>query len=84
MSIINRYLQREILLPFFYTLIVLVFILLLGQLFKIVNMVVSEGVRIWDVSRLVLALIPKILTMALPISFFFAVLVGLGRMVGDG
>ncbi|MEA3333499.1 MAG: LPS export ABC transporter permease LptF [Pseudomonadota bacterium] len=84
MSIINRYLQREILLPFFYALMVLVFILLLGQLFKIVNMVVSEGVRVWDVVRLVLALIPKILTMALPISFFFAVLVGLGRMVGDG
>ena len=84
MSIINRYLQREIVLPFFYALVVLVFILLLGQLFKIVNMVVSEGVQVWDVVRLVLALIPKILTMALPISFFFAVLVGLGRMVGDG
>ncbi len=84
MSIINRYLQREILLPFFYVLVVLVFILLMGQLFKIVNMVVSEGVRIWDVVRLVSALIPQILTMALPISFFFAVLVSLGRMVGDG
>ena len=81
---INRYLQREILLPFFYALVVLVFILLLGQLFKIVNMVVSEGVRVWDVLRLILALIPQIMTMALPISFFFAVLVGLGRMVGDG
>ena len=84
MSIINRYLQREILLPFFYVLVVLVFILLMGQLFKIVNMVVSEGVRLWDVIRLVSALIPQIMTMALPISFFFAVLVSLGRMVGDG
>ena len=84
MSIINRYLQREILLPFLYALVVLVFILLMGQLFKIVNMVVSEGVRVWDVIRLVCALIPQILTLALPISFFFAVLVGLGRMVGDG
>ena len=84
MSILNRYLQREILLPFFYALVVLIFILLMGQLFKIVNMVVSEGVRVWDVIRLVCALIPQILTMALPISFFFAVLVGVGRMVGDG
>ena len=84
MSIIDRYIGREILLPFFYVLVVLIFILLMGQLFKIVNMVVSEGVRIWDVVRLVSAMIPQILTMALPISFFFAVLVGLGRMVGDG
>lgn len=83
MSIINRYLLREILLPFFYALAVVVFILLLGQLFKIVNMVVSDGVRVWDIMRMVLSMIPQMLTMALPISFFFAVLVGVGRLVGD-
>jgi len=84
MTIINRYFQREILSPFCATLGALVFILLLGQLFKIVNMVVSEGVRFYDVLRLVAAMIPQLLTMALPISFFFAVLVGVGRLVGDG
>ncbi len=84
MTIINRYLLHEILVPFFYALVVVVFILLLGQLFKIVNMVVSDGVRIWDVARMVLAMVPQMLTMALPISFFFAVLAGVGRLVGDG
>ncbi len=84
MSLVKSYLRREILLPFFYALLVLVFILLLGQLFKIVNMVVSEGVRIWDVMNLVLAMIPQMLTMALPLAFFFAVLAGVGRLVGDG
>ncbi len=84
MPIISRYFQREILHPFIAALGALVFILLLGQLFKIVNMVVSEGVQLYDVLRLVLALIPQLLTLALPISFFFAVLVGIGRLVGDG
>ncbi|MCD6268921.1 MAG: LptF/LptG family permease, partial [Deltaproteobacteria bacterium] len=84
MSLVKSYLRREIMLPFFYALLVLVFILLLGQLFKIVNMVVSEGVRIWDVMHLVLAMIPQMLTMALPLAFFFAVLAGVGRLVGDG
>ncbi len=84
MSIIKRYFFREILLPFVYTLAVVIFILLLGQLFKIVNLVVSDGVRVWDVMRLVLSMIPQMMTMALPISFFLAVLVGVGRMVGDG
>ena len=84
MVIVERYLRREVLQPFVYTLSILVFILLLGQLFKIVNLVVAEGVRLWDVGRLVLAMIPKILTMALPMSFFFAVLAGFGRLVGDG
>ncbi|RLB73844.1 MAG: LPS export ABC transporter permease LptF [Deltaproteobacteria bacterium] len=84
MSIVNRYLLREILLPFVYALVVVVCILLLGQLFKIVNMVVSDGVKVWDVARMVLSMIPQMLTMALPISFFFAVLAGVGRLVGDG
>lgn len=84
MSIINRYLQWEILQPFFYVLAVVVFVLLLGQLFKIANLVISEGVHLWDVTRMVLAMIPQMLTMALPIAFFFAVLSGLGRLVGDG
>jgi lipopolysaccharide export system permease protein len=84
MSIVNRYLLREILLPFVYALVVVVCILLLGQLFKIVNMVVSDGVKVWDVARMVMSMIPQMLTMALPISFFFAVLAGIGRLVGDG
>ena len=84
MSLINSYLRREILLPFLYALLVVVFILLLGQLFKIVSMVVSEGVEIWDVILLVMAMIPQMLTMALPLAFFFAVLAGIGRLVGDG
>ena len=84
MSIIKSYLRREVLLPFLYALLVVVFILLLGQLFKIVSMVVAEGVKTWDVMRLVLAMIPQMLTMALPLAFFFAVLAGVGRLVGDG
>jgi lipopolysaccharide export system permease protein len=84
MSIINRYLRREILLPFFYSLLVIIFILLLGNLFKIVSMVVSEGVKLWDVIRLVTAMIPQMMTIALPLAFFFAVLAGIGRLVGDG
>jgi lipopolysaccharide export system permease protein len=84
MSIINRYLHREIIVPFLYALLVVVFMLLLGQLFKIVSMVVSEGVKFWDVIRLVVAMIPQMMTMALPLAFFFAILAGVGRMVGDG
>lgn len=82
--IIDSYLRKEILRPFIYALTILVFVLLLGRLFKIVNMVVAEGVSLGDVAALVLALIPKIMTMALPMAFFFAVLAGLGRLVGDG
>ncbi len=83
MKIINRYLLREILLPFTYALGVVVFILLLGQLFKMVNMVVSEGVGVFDVGRIMVAMVPQMLTLALPISFFFAVLAAVGRLAAE-
>jgi len=84
MKIVNRYLQLEILQPFLFALGVVVFILLLGQLFKMVNMVVSEGVGLFDVALIMLAMIPQMLTLALPIAFFFAVLAAIGRLAGDG
>ena len=71
MTIINRYLQREIILPFGYAVGAVVFILLLGQLFKMVNLVVSDGVRGWDVLRIMLSMIPQMMTIAMPIAFFF-------------
>jgi len=83
-KIINRYLCCEILQPFLFALGVVVFILLLGQLFKMVNMVVSEGVGVFDVARIMLSMIPQMLILALPIAFFFAVLAGIGRLAGDG
>ncbi|MBN2331628.1 MAG: LPS export ABC transporter permease LptF [Deltaproteobacteria bacterium] len=84
MNLIRRYICLEILVPFFLALAVLVFVLLLGNLYKMAEMVVAEGVRLVDVAGLILAMIPYLLTMAIPMSFFFALMVGLGRMGSDG
>lgn len=84
MGIIRRYLCREIMVPFFLTLTVLIFVLLLGNLYKMADMVISRGVRLIDMLSLILAMIPYLLTMAIPMAFFFSLMAGLGRMGADG
>jgi len=84
MQIIRRYISQEIMVPFFLTLTVLIFVLLLGNMYKMAEMVVARGVRLIDMLNLVLAMVPYLLTMAIPMAFFFSLMVGLGRMGSDG
>ncbi len=84
MQIIRRYLSQEIMVPFLLTLTVLIFVLLLGNLYKMAEMVIARGVRLIDMLSLILAMVPYLLTMAIPMAFFFSLMVGLGRMGSDG
>ncbi len=84
MRIIRRYLSLEIMVPFLLTLTVLIFVLLLGNLYKMAEMVIAKGVRIVDMLNLILSMVPYLLTMAIPMAFFFSLMVGLGRMGSDG
>ncbi len=84
MRIIRRYLSQEIMVPFLLTLTVLIFVLLLGNLYKMAEMVIARGVRVTDMLSLVLSMVPYLLTMAIPMAFFFSLMVGLGRMGSDG
>ncbi len=84
MQIIRRYLSQEIMVPFLLTLTVLIFVLLLGNLYKMAEMVIARGVRLTDMLSLILAMVPYLLTMAIPMAFFFSLMVGLGRMGSDG
>jgi lipopolysaccharide export system permease protein len=84
MQIIRRYLSQEIMVPFLLTLTVLIFVLLLGNMYKMAEMVIAKGVRLTDVLSLILSMVPYLLTMAIPMAFFFSLMVGLGRMGSDG
>ena len=48
------------------------------------EMVIAKGVRVVDMLNLILAMVPYLLTMAIPMAFFFSLMVGLGRMGSDG
>ncbi|MBM3244745.1 MAG: YjgP/YjgQ family permease [Candidatus Omnitrophica bacterium] len=83
MRILRNYFLKEFIAPLFLALGVLTFIMLIGNLFKIVNLVVNKGVDIFTVTKLFLLMVPYLLTYTLPISALTATLLSLGRLSSD-
>lgn len=67
----------------FMALVVLTFVMLLGNLIKIADLIINKGVDIYHVSKLFLFMIPFLLTYTLPIASLAAVLLALGRLSSD-
>ena len=62
---------------------VLTFVMILGNLIKIAELVINKGVDIFSVSKLFVYMIPYLLTYTLPIATLTAVLLSLGRLSSD-
>ena len=84
MKILRNYLLKEFIGPFFLTLGVLSFVMIIaGNLKKIADLVINKGVDILSVIKLFLLMTPYIVTYALPISILVAALMSLGRLSSD-
>jgi len=77
------YLISEILPPFFLGLMAFTFILLIGRLLKLIELVISRGVPALQVGKLLVLIMPTFLEMTVPMAFLLAILLGLGRMAND-
>lgn len=82
-KIINRYILKEISFPFFMTLFVFTFILLMGKILQLMDLMINKGVSFTDISKLVLFLMPPFLVFTIPVAFLISILIGLGRLSGD-
>lgn len=82
-TIVGRYILREITLPFFLILCVLTFVLLMGKLLQLMDMMVNKGVDFLDIARLVVFLLPSFFVFTIPIALLMAILIGLGRLSAD-
>lgn len=83
MKTLNRYISKEIIGPFFLSLFVFTFVLLLDQIMKLVELVVSKGVGLIDIGMLFIYILPSFLTLTIPMSFLLAVLLAFGRLSSD-
>lgn len=81
--LINRYILKEIALPFFMILVVLTLVLLLGKILQLIDLMINKGIRFADIAQLILFLMPSFLMFTIPISLLIAILIGLGRLSGD-
>ncbi len=82
-KILHRYIVKEIAGPFFLILGVFLFVLLMGRIVKIVEMIVRQGVSPLDVLRLLGYLIPSFLPLAIPMATLIAGVICFSRLSGD-
>jgi LPS export ABC transporter permease LptF/LPS export ABC transporter permease LptG len=80
---LDRYLVREIALPFAIALTVLTFILEIPPILLQAEEFISRGVEWSIVARVLLTLIPQALCLTIPMAVLLGILVGFGRLSGD-
>ena len=83
MKILRNYIFKEFTVPFILSLAILIFVMLVGNLIKLAELVITKGVSFLSVLKLFLYLIPYLLTYTIPIAVLAAVLLSLGRLSSD-
>jgi lipopolysaccharide export system permease protein len=80
---INLYILREIAIPFIMILFVLTFVLLMGRILQLMDLMVNKGIGFIDISKFIILLMPSFLMFTIPISLLVAIIIGMGRLSGD-
>jgi lipopolysaccharide export system permease protein len=83
LPILDRYLAKEILLPFLAGLLFLTQLLLATQLLARADVLFGSGVSVLDIGSILVALLPNVLGYVLPIAFLLGAVIGVGRLSED-
>lgn len=83
MSIFDRYVAKEILLPFLAGLLFLTQLLLATQVLNQADVLFGSAVSFVDIALVVVALVPNVLGYLLPVCFLLGCVVGIGRLSED-
>ncbi len=83
MPLVDRYLAREILLPFVAGVLFLTQLLLATQILAQADVLFGSGVALADVAAIVASLLPHMLGYVLPIAFLLGAVLGVGRLAED-
>jgi len=81
--VINRYILREVSIPFFMILFILTFVLLMGRILQLMDLMINKGINFTDIAKLILYLMPSFLMLTIPVSLLISILIGLGRLSRD-
>lgn len=84
MKILRRYTLGEFAGQSAFGLAIFTFILLLDQIFQIVNMVVSKGVPLKSALFIFTLMLPNVLSLSIPVAVLFGAIIAYGRLSSDG
>jgi len=82
-KILNRYIAREITIPFLLGLSIFTFIMLMDRLLKLTELVINKGVKLVEIVKLIIYILPSFFTVTIPMAFLLAVLLAFGRLSSD-
>jgi len=83
MKTLTNYILKELIGPFFLSIIVFTFVMLIGNLIKLADLIISKGVDIISVGRLFFYLLPYLLSYTIPMATLTACLLAFGRLASD-
>ena len=82
-KLLYRYILHEMAGPFLIALGAFIFVLLMGSILKIVDLIVSRGVGLTEVFRIIVYMAPEVLSWAIPMALLIAGLACFSRLSGD-
>jgi lipopolysaccharide export system permease protein len=83
MRILDRYIFREILTPFFLSMAALTLVLFLQKMFRLAELVVSKGATLSSTAKLFAYIIPSFLVLTIPMSFLVGTLTAFTQLSSD-
>src|SRR5689334_595768 len=83
MRIFDRYVVREVLLPFVLSLLLLTFLLIIPPVLRDAYPLIAKGVDVWVVVRVLVLLLPQALAISIPMAVLLGLLIAFGRLSAD-
>lgn len=83
MRIIDRYIVREVLLPFLIGLLVFTFMLIIPYLIATAEQFIAKGVPTFVILRIIATLMPQALALTIPMALLVGLLMAFGRLSAD-
>ncbi len=82
-KIINRYIFKEIAYSFIIILFILTFVLLMGKIMQIMDLMINKGISFFSIAKLIFFLLPSFMLFTIPIALLIAILIAMGRFSAD-
>ncbi len=82
-SITNRYILKEMLVPFSINIFIFAFLFLMTEMIEIANWIVNYNLSLWAVLTLIMFTLPSFLIFIIPMSIMLAVLLTFLRLSSD-
>jgi lipopolysaccharide export system permease protein len=83
-TILNSYIARELVSPFFLGLSIFTFILLMDQLVRLTRLVLRNGLPFTMIGSMVIYALLQVMALAIPMAVLIACIIAFGRMSSDG